>query len=61
MKGVEKTFSETMHRYRGLLFSVCRRYSCDGLTVDDLLQETTLALWNLKDKLFSITPAPTPA
>ncbi len=47
-----------MLRYRGLLFSVCRRYSRDGLTVDDLLQETTLALWNLREQLFSITIAP---
>ena len=47
-----------MLRYRGLLFSVCRRYSRDGLEVDDLLQETTLALWNLREKLFSITVAP---
>lgn len=47
-----------MLRYRGLLFSVCRRYSCDGLEVDDLLQETTLALWKLRDKLLSITIAP---
>ena len=47
-----------MLRYRGLLFSVCRRYSRDGLTVDDLLQETTLALWNLHEQLFSITLAP---
>ena len=47
-----------MLRYRGLLFSVCRRYCRDGLTVDDLLQETTLALWNLREQLFSITLAP---
>ena len=47
-----------MLRYRGLLFSVCRRYSRDGLTVDDLLQETTLALWSLREQLFSITLAP---
>ena len=47
-----------MLRYRGLLFSVCRRYSRDGLTVDDLLQETTLTLWNLREQLFSITIAP---
>ena len=47
-----------MLRYRGLLFSVCRRYSCDGLTVDDLLQETTLALWNLRKEMFDITIAP---
>lgn len=47
-----------MLRYRGLLFSVCRRYSRDGLEVDDLLQETMLALWNLREQLFSITLAP---
>ena len=53
-----KTFSELLLRYRGMLFSVCRRYSGDGLEVDDLLQETTLALWNLREQLFSITIAP---
>lgn len=47
-----------MLRYRGLLFSVCRRYARGGLEVDDLLQETTLALWNLRGQLFSITLAP---
>ena len=47
-----------MLRYRGLLYSVCRRYSRDGLTVDDLLQETLIALWNLREKMISITPPP---
>ena len=47
-----------MLRYRGLLFSVCRRYSSDGLEVDDLLQETMLTLWNLRKQLFGITLAP---
>ena len=47
-----------MLRYRGLLFSVCRRYSRDGLTVDDLIQETMLALWHLREKMLSIAPAP---
>ena len=47
-----------MLRYRGLLFSVCRRYSRDGLTVDDLLQETMLTLWNLRKQLFGITLPP---
>ena len=53
-----ETFSELMLRYRGLLFSVCRRYAHDGMEVDDLLQESTLALWNLREQLFSITLAP---
>ena len=47
-----------MLRYRGLLFSVCRRYCRDGLTVDDLLQETSMVLWNLREQLFSITLPP---
>jgi RNA polymerase sigma-70 factor (ECF subfamily) len=47
-----------MLRYRGLLFSVCRRYARGGLEVDDLLQETSLTLWNLREKLFNITLAP---
>ncbi len=47
-----------MLHYRGLLFSVCRRYSRDGLTIDDLLQETMLVLWKLKEKLLSISPPP---
>ena len=54
----QDTFSEVILRYRGLLFSVCRRYSRDGLEVDDLLQETMLALWNLREQLFSITLVP---
>ena len=53
-----ETFSELMLRYRGLLFSACRRYARDGMEVDDLLQETTLTLWNLREQLFSITLAP---
>lgn len=47
-----------MLRYRGLLFSVCRRYSRDGLTVDDLIQETMLALWHLREKMLCIAPPP---
>lgn len=54
----QDTFSELMLRYRGLLFSVCRRYSRDGLSVDDLLQETMVALWELREKLLSITSPP---
>ena len=57
MKDTE-TFNELMLRYRGLLFSVCRRYSRDGLSVDDLLQETMLALWDLREQLISISLPP---
>jgi len=54
----QDTFNHLMLRYRGLLFSVCRRYSRDGLSVDDLLQETMVALWELREKMLSITPPP---
>ena len=47
-----------MLRYRGLLFSVCRRYQRDGLTADDLLQEVSVRLWELREKLLTIEPAP---
>ncbi len=54
----QDTFSEVILRYRGLLFSVCRRHQHDGLEVDDLLQEVTLRLWELREKLLAIEPAP---
>ena len=47
-----------MLRYRGLLFSVCRRHQRDGLGVDDLLQEVSVRLWELREKLLAIEPAP---
>lgn len=47
-----------MLHYRGLLFSVCTRYARRNLDVDDLLQETMLTLWELKEKLLSISPPP---
>lgn len=57
MKG-QDTYVEVMLRYRGLLFSVCRCYQRAGLTADDLLQEVTLRLWELREKLLSIESAP---
>ena len=57
VKGQE-TFNETILHYRGLIFSACRRYTRDGLTVDDLMQETMIKLWNLRDSMLAISPAP---
>ena len=57
MKG-HKTFNELILRYSRLLYYVCNRYSRDGLTADDLLQETTIVLWQRREKLFSITSPP---
>lgn len=57
MKGTD-TFSELVLRYRGLLFSVCHRYSRRGLDEDDLLQEVLVAMWHRREKLFSIDSTP---
>lgn len=54
----QDTFVEVMLRYRGLLFSVCRRHQRDGLGVDDLLQEVQIELWNRREQLLTIGPAP---
>lgn len=43
-----------LHRHRGLLFSLCRHYCRQGVEVDDLLQETTVALWRDRDRLLSL-------
>lgn len=53
-----ETFNEIILRYRGLLYSVCRRYSSDDMDVDDLLQETSLELWKRREKLMGITSPP---
>lgn len=58
LRSTYATFCELMLRYRGLLFSVCRRYQRDGLTADDLLQEVTLRFWELREKMLDISPAP---
>ena len=57
MRG-QDTFDEVIHRHRRLLFSVCRRYSRDGLPTDDLLQETMIDLWQRRDQLLAIAAEP---
>ena len=54
----QNSFNTLMLRYRGLLFSVCRRYGRRGLDEDDLLQEVLLVLWQRREQMFSITSAP---
>jgi len=54
----QEPFEATLTRYRGLLFSVCRRYSSRGAPVEDLLQEVSIALWQQREKLQSITVMP---
>ena len=47
-------FEALLHRYRGMLFSLCRRYCRRGLEVDDLLQEAIVALWRDRERLLSL-------
>lgn len=50
----EAPFEALLRRYRGLLFSLCRRYSRRGMEFDDLLQEASLALWRGRDMLLAM-------
>ena len=50
----EETFEGLLHRDRGMLFSVCRRFSRRGLEVDDLLQEVSVALWRSHERLLAM-------
>ncbi|MBR1549949.1 MAG: sigma-70 family RNA polymerase sigma factor [Bacteroidales bacterium] len=52
------TFEHILQRHRGLIFSVCQRYSRQGATADDLVQEVTLTLWQRREQLMAITIAP---
>lgn len=50
----EDPFDSLLHRYRGLLFELCRRYTRRGTTTEDLLQEASLALWRARDRLLPL-------
>ncbi len=52
------TFDDLLHRYRGLLFSLCRHYSRRGTTVEDLIQEASVALWRDRERLLSLSRGP---
>ena len=47
-------FESMLHRYRGLIFSICRRYGQRGIEVDDLLQDVAMALWRNREKLLDL-------
>ena len=51
-------FEALLHRYRGLLFTLCRRYSRRGLEVDDLMQEASVALWRNSSRLLALGAGP---
>lgn len=48
------SFDMLLHRYRGLLFTLCRGYSRRSTTVEDLLQEATVALWRDRERLLAL-------
>lgn len=43
-----------LHRYRGLLFTLCSRFRHRGLETDDLIQEATIALWRARERLLPL-------
>ena len=51
-------FEELLHRYRGLLFTLCSRFRHRGLDTDDLIQEATIALWRARERLLALSGAP---
>ncbi|MBP5527706.1 MAG: sigma-70 family RNA polymerase sigma factor [Bacteroidales bacterium] len=51
-------FDALLHRYRGLLFTLCQRYSRGGTTVEDLLQEASVALWRNHEQLTAMSWGP---
>ena len=52
----EDPFDSLLHRYRGLLFELCRRHTRRGTTTEDLLQEASLALWRARERLLPLRP-----
>lgn len=51
-------FNILLHRYRGLLFTLCRRFSRRGIEVDDLLQDASVALWGDRERLLAMNAGP---
>lgn len=47
-----------LHRYNGLLFTLCRHFSRKGVEADDLLQDASVALWRDNERLLSLSAGP---
>ena len=47
-----------LYRYRGMLFKLCRRYQRRGTTMEDLMQEVSVALWLNREPLFALSKGP---
>ncbi len=48
-------FDELLHRYRGLLFTLCSHFRHRGLDTDDLIQEAAISLWRARDRLLALS------
>jgi len=44
-----------LHRYRGLLFTLCSRFRHRGLDTDDLIQEAAISLWRARERLLALS------
>ncbi|MBR4175914.1 MAG: sigma-70 family RNA polymerase sigma factor [Bacteroidales bacterium] len=51
-------FEILLHRYNGLLFTLCRHFSRKGVEADDLLQDASVALWRDSERLLSLSTGP---
>lgn len=49
-----RAFEAVLSRYKGLLFRLSSRFSSREATVEDLMQEIALALWNQREKLWQV-------
>ena len=47
-----------LYRYRGMLFKLCRRYQRRGTTMEDLMQEVSVALWLNREPLIALSKGP---
>lgn len=43
-----------LHRYRGMLFTLCRGFGRRSAAVEDLLQDATVALWRVRERLLPL-------
>lgn len=48
------SFEDLLHRYRGLLFTLCSRFRHRGLSAEDLFQEATIAIWRNRERLVAL-------
>lgn len=50
----EKRFEAMLSQYQGLLYRLCNRYCSREATVEDLMQDMSIALWRQREKLWQV-------